>query len=175
MSAASKNPLAIIYRAVDTLIPYARNSRVHSPFQISQIAKSIREFGFTNALLLDEDNGIIAGHGRLAAAKQVGLETVPCVTLIGLTETQKKALVIADNKLALNASWDVDMLAMELGDISSDDDGFDLETIGFSTKQLSKLLEGDLTDPTEDILSPKVTLTSHTCPECGHQWTDDED
>lgn len=106
--------LQIIYRKTDELIPYARNSRTHSPEQVQQIAASIREFGFTNPVLVDENGGIIAGHGRVLAAQLLDMEEVPTITLAGLTEAQKKAYVIADNKLALNAGWDFDMLKIEI-------------------------------------------------------------
>jgi ParB-like chromosome segregation protein Spo0J len=100
------------------LIPYARNTRTHSPEQVAQIAGSIREFGFTNPVLIDGDNGIIAGHGRVMAASKLGLAKVPCIRLAHLTDTQKRAYIIADNKLALNAGWDEEMLALELGELA---------------------------------------------------------
>jgi len=100
--------------AVADLIPYVNNSRTHSDEQVTQVAASIREFGFTNPILIDDEGTIIAGHGRLMAAKKLNMEEVPCITLCGLTEAQKKAYVIADNQLALNAGWDVDMLKLEI-------------------------------------------------------------
>ena len=103
-------PLAIDQRPVAGLIPYARNARTHSPAQVSLIAGSIREFGFTNPILVDRENGIIAGHGRLMAAQQLGLETVPVIELAHLTEAQKRAYVLADNKLAEQAGWDKELL-----------------------------------------------------------------
>jgi hypothetical protein len=114
---------------VDDLIPYARNSRTHSPEQVAQIAASIKEWGFTNPILVDEDNGIIAGHGRLLAAQKLKLVSVPCIVLDGLTEAQKRAYVIADNKIALNAGWNYELLKSELEELDSI--GFDLELIGF--------------------------------------------
>lgn len=107
------------------LIPYARNSRTHDENQVSQIAASITEFGFTNPVLIDGDNGIIAGHGRVMAANTLGLEQVPCLRLGYLTEAQKRAYIIADNRIALNAGWDEDMLRLELNELQSLD--FDLE------------------------------------------------
>ena len=98
--------LAVEYRPATALIPYARNARTHSDAQVAEIAASIREFGFTNPILVDGDNGIIAGHGRLLAARKLGLAEVPVIELAGLSEAQKRAYVIADNKLALNAGWD---------------------------------------------------------------------
>ena len=101
-------------RKVSSIIPYARNSRTHSDEQVSQIAASIKEWGFTNPILVDIDGEIIAGHGRLLAAQQLKLDEVPCITAVGWSDAQKKAYVIADNKLALNAGWDNEMLAIEL-------------------------------------------------------------
>jgi DNA modification methylase len=138
------------------LIPYARNSRSHSESQVAQIAGSIREFGFTNPVLIDADNGIIAGHGRVMAAGVLGLASVPCIRLAHLTETQKRAYIIADNKLALNAGWDDEMLALELGELSDLD--FDMDLIGFSEEELAALMaettEGE-TDP-DDVPEPPV-------------------
>ena len=102
----------IEYLALDALIPYARNSRTHNDAQVAQIAASIKEFGFTNPVLVDVDGGIIAGHGRVLAARKLGLSEVPCIRLGHLTETQQRAYVIADNKLALNAGWDAQMPSM---------------------------------------------------------------
>jgi ParB-like chromosome segregation protein Spo0J len=112
-----KNKPKIEILKTESLIPYARNSRTHSEAQVAQIAGSIREFGFTNPVLIDADNGIIAGHGRIMAAQKLGLAEVPCIRLDHLTETQRKAYIIADNKLALNSGWDEDMLALELGEL----------------------------------------------------------
>jgi len=149
------------------LLPYARNSRTHSEAQIQQIASSIKEFGFTNPILIDENNQIIAGHGRLAAAHLLKIKDVPCIRLSHLTEVQKKAYVIADNKLALNAGWDDDLLALELKDLESED--FDLSLTGFSEEELAKLLveavEGQ-TDP-DDV--PEVQETAITV--LGDIWT----
>jgi len=131
------------------LIPFARNSRTHSAEQVGQIVASIEEFGFTNPLLIDESNGIIAGHGRLMAAKLLKMKEVPCVVLEGLTETQKKAYVIADNKLALNAGWDEDLLGIELHSLI--DVGFDVDIMGFSEMELDDLMEeAALDDEIED-------------------------
>lgn len=116
------------------LIPYARNTRTHSPEQVAQIAGSIREFGFTNPILIDGENGIIAGHGRVMAASKLGLVKVPCIRLAHLTNTQKRAYIIADNKLALNAGWDEEMLGLELADLREAD--FDLGLLGFSEDDL---------------------------------------
>ncbi|HZT90301.1 MAG TPA: ParB/Srx family N-terminal domain-containing protein [Stellaceae bacterium] len=127
----------IVMRAVASLIPYANNSREHSPAQIGQIAASIKEFGFTNPVLVDADGGIIAGHGRVLAAQKIGIEEVPTIELKYLTEAQRRAYVIADNKLALNASWNDELLAIELGRLG--EDGFDLSLTGFSATELNGL------------------------------------
>ena len=123
---------------IDKLIPYARNSRTHSENQVAQIAASIKEFGFTNPVLIDETGSIIAGHGRVLAARKLAIADVPSIRLTHLTEAQKKAYVIADNKLALNAGWDDEMLAVELTDLK--DMGFDLDLTGFSTDEIEALL-----------------------------------
>jgi DNA modification methylase len=124
---------------VEKLIPFARNSRTHSDKQVAEIAASIKEFGWTNPILVDGDKGIIAGHGRLLAARKLGMDTVPVIELAHLTETQKRAYVIADNKLALNADWDDQLLTIELNDLLAD--GFALELLGFDKDELAKLLE----------------------------------
>lgn len=126
---------------VSALIPYARNARTHSETQVAQIAASIREFGFTNPVLIADDNTIIAGHGRVMAAQVLAMETVPCLRLSHMTEAQRRAYVIADNKLALNAGWDDELLALELGDLR--DAGFDVTLTGFSDDELAGLLIDD--------------------------------
>ena len=125
-------------RKIEALIPYVNNSRTHSDEQVAQIAASVREFGWTNPILVDGQNGIIAGHGRLAAARKLGLAEVPVIVLDHLSDAQKKALVIADNKLASNAGWDDEMLRLELGDLQ--EMGFDATLTGFSTDELDALL-----------------------------------
>lgn len=134
---------------IDALIPYARNSRTHSDAQVAQIAASIKEFGFTNPVLIDAGGGIIAGHGRVLAARKLGLSEVPCIRLEHLTDAQKRAYVIADNRLALNSGWDMEMLKVEFADLQ--ELGFDLELTGFDLDEIKELLapvgtEG-LTDP----------------------------
>ena len=126
--------------SVDTLAPYARNSRTHSPEQIAQIVASMREFGFTNPVLIDDAGGIIAGHGRVMAAAQMGLTKVPCLRLTGLTEAQKRAYIIADNKIAQNAGWDDAVLAHEMRDLKAME--FDLTLTGFELGEISELLAG---------------------------------
>jgi DNA modification methylase len=131
--------MKITQKKVTELIPYINNSRTHSDEQIAQIAASIKEFGWTNPILVDGDKSIIAGHGRLLAARKLGMDTVPTIELAHLTETQKKAYIIADNKLALNAGWDDQLLTIELNDLMAD--GFALELLGFDKDELDRLLE----------------------------------
>lgn len=140
-------PYALHHKKVTDRIEYVNNSRTHSDEQVNQVASSTKEFGFTNPILIDEQNGIIAGHGRLMAAKKLGLEEVPCIVLTGLTEAQKKAYVIADNKLALNSGWDLDLLKLEMQNL--DELGFDLDLLGFSDDELNDLLND--VEPTEGL------------------------
>jgi len=148
---------------VTALIPYAKNSRTHDDAQVAQIAASIKEFGWTNPILVDGDKGVIAGHGRLLAARKLGHDKVPVIELKHMTEAQKKAYVIADNKLALNAGWDTAMLSIEMKDL--EDEGFDLALLGFDDKELNALLQSEvvegLTDEDEvpDVpVEPKTKL-----------------
>ena len=142
---------------LEALVPYARNSRTHSEAQVAQIAASIREFGFTNPVLIDKDGGIIAGHGRVMAARKLGLKDVPCIALGHLTAAQRKAYIIADNRLALNAGWDEEMLRLELSELA--DAGFDLELTGFTQEEIDALgADGTASEePTED--APKGNLS----------------
>ena len=133
--------LSIEYRPTTSLEPYENNSRTHSEAQVEQVARSIGEFGFTNPILIDETGTIIAGHGRLLAALSLGLESVPTITLNGLSEDQRKAYVIADNKLALNSGWNEKMLMREM--FALDDNDYDLTLMGFDNKELQKLLDLD--------------------------------
>ena len=148
--------------AVDKIIPYVKNSRTHSDEQVAQVAASIKEFGFTNPILLDKENVIIAGHGRMLAAQRLGLSEVPCIRLDHLTEAQKKAYIIADNKLALNAGWDNELLGLELGELL--ENGFDLGITGFAPDELDLLLALNNVDEeglTEDDAAPALQ-TDHT-------------
>jgi len=131
-------PDQIEHLPTDTLVPYARNSRTHSPEQVAQIAASIKEFGFTNPVLVDANNTLIAGHGRVMAAQSIGLTTVPAIRLAHLSDAQRRAYVIADNKLAENAGWDMATLAREVEDLNAD--GYDLELLGFGADELTALL-----------------------------------
>ncbi|MFN6301960.1 MAG: site-specific DNA-methyltransferase [Planctomycetota bacterium] len=136
--------ITITQRKVDELIPYVRNSRTHSDEQVAQIAASIKEFGWTNPILVDGEGVIIAGHGRLMAARKLGYSEVPTIELRDLTDAQKKAYVIADNRLALNAGWDNEMLTLELGELAAE--GYNLDLLGFDTKELDALLEPQVVD-----------------------------
>ena len=123
---------------ISALIPYARNARTHSEAQIAQIAGSIKEFGFTNPVLIDKDNGIIAGHGRVAAARKLNLSQVPCIRLEHLSETQRKAYILADNRIAMNSGWEADLLSVELAELK--DLGINLESLGFDSDEIDALL-----------------------------------
>lgn len=133
--------MEIIQRKVNDLIPYINNSRTHSEEQVNQIVASINEFGFTNPLLIDEKDNIIAGHGRLLASKKLKMDEVPCIVLSGLTEAQKKAYIIADNKMALNAGWDDELLKIELENLKELD--FDLELTGFNVDELDDIFQAE--------------------------------
>ena len=140
--------MKIEQRPIEALIPYINNSRKHSDEQVAQIAASIKEFGWTNPILVDGTSGIIAGHGRLLAARKLGMDKVPVIELAHLSDTQKKALIIADNKLALNADWDTELLQIELKELMADD--FSLDLLGFDVKELDALL---------NAIEPTVGLT----------------
>ena len=147
---------------------YARNSRVHSEIQISQLASSIKEFGFTNPVLIDDGNDIIAGHGRVLAATKLGLDEVPCIRLSHLTEYQRRAYVIADNQLALNATWNFDMLSVEIDELN--DGKYDISKIGFSTTELAEIIgspnEIDVNED-EKLISDKKSCI---CPKCNWEF-----
>ncbi|MBA0014130.1 MAG: site-specific DNA-methyltransferase [Nitrosospira sp.] len=147
--------LNIEYRPVDSLIPYANNARTHSDEQLAQIAASIREFGFNNPILVDGERGLIAGHGRLLGARKLGLTTVPVIELAHLSPTQKRAYILADNRLAESAGWDNELLSLELADLSAAE--FDLDLLGFSADELDKLLDSENTGLTDDDAVPEVT------------------
>lgn len=157
---------------VNALIPYAANSRTHSQEQVAQIAASIKEFGFTNPVLTDGENGIVAGHGRVEAAKILGLDSVPTIELAHLTPAQRKAYIIADNKLALNAGWDIETLQAELEGLQ--ELNFDLSLTGFDEGELGNIIfdAGEFSPGTEgdqgalDRIDAKVA----TCPNCQHYF-----
>lgn len=129
--------MKVVTKMVADLIPYVRNSRTHSDAQVAQIAASIKEFGWTNPILIDGKNGIIAGHGRLLAARKLGMNDVPVIELSEMTDVQKRAYIIADNKLALNAGWDDELLKLEINELS--ELNFDLTLVGFDEIELAKL------------------------------------
>ena len=135
-------------RLVADLIPYARNARTHTDEQVAQLAAAITEWGWTNSILLDEHDGIIAGHGRVLAARKLGIMQVPCIVARGWSNAQKRAYVLADNKLALNSGWDLDLLGSELKGLQ--EDGFEVGLVGFSDEELSELTM----DPTEGLTDP---------------------
>jgi len=157
---------------VDDLIPYALNSRTHSDEQVAQLAASIKEFGFTNPVLIDEENNLIAGHGRLLAARKLKMDQVPAVVVTGLDDRKRRALIIADNKLALNAGWDEEALRVELEDLAGDFG----ELMGFTDDELADLLKGEEVPNFEpgteddqgklDELEPKMVK----CPHCQIEW-----
>ena len=133
---------------LDRLVPYERNARTHSPEQVAQIAASIQEFGFTNPILVDGADGILAGHGRLAAAKDLGLAEVPVIVLDHLSAAQRRAYILADNQLALNAGWDTELLQMEVAALNLAD--FDLSLLGFDDERIASLLDPEGIDDLED-------------------------
>ena len=150
---------------LDRLIPYAKNPRTHSDAQVPQIAASIQDFGFTNPILVDTTDGILAGHGRLLAARQLRMTEVPVIILDHLTETQKRAYILADNQLALNAGWDDDLLRLEL--VALKDQEYDLDLIGFDDEELARVLAGqDATDGlTDPDAVPEIRRLHEDCEE----------
>lgn len=144
-------PLQVVYKAIASLVPDPRNARTHPKRQIDQIVASIRAFGFTNPILADPEGNLIAGHGRLRAAKELGLAEVPVIELAGLTEPQKKALRLADNKIALNAGWDLEILKLELADLSMPEIDIDLSLTGFSFGEIDVVL-ADSPDPDDEVI-----------------------
>lgn len=153
--------LKVEYRDTGSLIPYVNNSRTHSEEQVTQVASSIKEFGFTNPILIDEKDGIIAGHGRLMAAKKLGLDTVPTITLAGLSEAQRKAYIIADNQLALNSGWDLDMLRVEIDQLKELD--FDITLTGFELGDLDDLIPGkdEEEEDSENPYTQKISVPTY--------------
>src|ERR1700722_2388413 len=141
---------------IDQLRPWPRNVRTHSRKQVRQIAESIRRFGFTNPVLIDGENRILAGHGRVEAARELGLATAPCLRIDHMSATEKRAYVLADNKLALNAGWDEELLALELKELMEADIEFDISVTGFSIAEVDQLVEGlapeEASDPADDKL-----------------------
>ena len=160
-----KTAQQIIHQPTSALLPYAKNSRTHSADQVSQLAASIKEFGFTTPVLVDDDNGIVAGHGRVLAAQQIGLEDVPTINVGWLTETQRRAYIIADNKLALNAGWDEDVLRSEMEFLSSQH--FDISLTGFNFSEI-EALDVDLLETKDPDDVPSLPKEPKTQP--GDVW-----
>ena len=159
-------PLTVVYRPIASFVPDPRNARTHSKRQIEQIAASIRAFGFTNPVLADPGGRLIAGHGRLLAAKAMALSEVPVIELAGLTEAQQKALRLADNKIALNAGWDIEILKLELADLSLPEFEMDLALTGFSSGEIDVVL-GESADPDDEVI-PEVPVNPRT--QVGDIW-----
>jgi ParB-like chromosome segregation protein Spo0J len=156
--------MQLTYINTRELVPYAKNSRTHSAEQVAQIAASIEEFGFTNPVLIDDGSGIIAGHGRVMAAQKLKLDKVPCIRLAHLTDTQRRAYIIADNKLAMNAGWDHAMLSAELADLREID--FDLDLLGFDGDEIESILnpvEPEQSEPSDQESEEKEPIE---CPHC---------
>lgn len=154
---------------VDKLVPYARNARTHSKQQIAQLRASIREFGFVSPAVIDSDYNILVGHGRVQAAREEGYKTIPCVFAENLTEAQKRAYILADNQLALNAGWDEDMLSVELEDLKNDN--FDLSLLGFDDTDLDKYLSKDEEDVSDDDFDLSAALEKAAFVQSGDLWT----
>jgi ParB-like chromosome segregation protein Spo0J len=155
---------------LDELIPYANNARTHSEEQVLQIASSIKEFGFNAPVLIDKDKGIIAGHGRVMAARKLGLKEAPCIRLEHLTEAQKKAYILADNRIAMNSEWDTTLLSVEFQTLQ--DEGFDVSELGFDLDEIKNIGGPNFEPATEedqgklDQLEPKWIV----CPGCGKEF-----
>lgn len=162
-----RSELKVVYRQVNDLIPYARNARTHSDDQVTRIASSIKEFGFTNPILIDGENGIIAGHGRLMAAKKLGMREVPTIELSEMTDAQKRAYILADNKLALDAGWDEELLRLEFEDLRGG--VIDLELTGFSLDEINDILgQDDLSTNVEEQELPEPPIEPVT--KLGDLW-----
>lgn len=144
---AKAEPLAVVMKRLDELEPYDRNARTHSDAQIEQLCASIRQFGWTNPILLDGRGRVVAGHGRMQAARSMGLTEVPCIELRHLSDQQRRAYILADNQLALNAGWDVELLRLELGDLRTEE--FDIGVIGFGSMEVEQLFAPDI-DPASE-------------------------
>ena len=172
----SKNPTikrwpadSVEKRKTETLIPYARNARTHSDEQVQQIAASIREWGWTTPVLVDEESTIIAGHGRVMAAQKLGIEDIPVMVAEGWTDAQRKAYVLADNQLAQNAGWDSSILKIELKDLESEN--FNLNLIGFDVTELDALFFEPNFDPGTETDQGTLDEKKPTeCPSCGHKF-----
>ena len=169
LSSALRN-LTVTYRRADELVPYDQNARTHSKRQIEQIATSMQEFGFTNPILIDSDDRIIAGHGRVDAAKLLGFESVPTICLDHMTEAQRRAYIIADNRLAENAGWDENVLALELQYLLDADIEFDITVTGFETPDIDLILSGRESDDDQGDHLPETPERKHTVSQKGDLW-----
>jgi ParB-like chromosome segregation protein Spo0J len=164
--------------AIERLTPYARNARTHSDAQVAQLAASIREWGWTTPILVSPDGGVIAGHGRLLAARQLGMVNVPVIVAEGWSEPKTRAYVLADNQLALQAGWDSELLALELGELG--ELGFDLDLTGFSEGEIAALSIDDAKPPTKEQesstkeIDPDDFTLGHRCPRCGMEFDDEK-
>jgi ParB-like chromosome segregation protein Spo0J len=170
-----QNELQVEYRELDSLIPYAKNARTHSEEQVLKIAGSIKAFGWTNPILVDGENGVIAGHGRISAARKLGMSMVPVIELAGMSENQKRAYIITDNRTAELAGWDNELLALELGDLAALD--FDIELTGFTLGDLDLMTKGEgepggdgTRETSTKEIDPEVYQMGNTCPRCGFEF-----
>lgn len=166
--------LKIEYKDIDSLIPFSNNARTHSDDQVAQIAASIKQYGFRNPILIDENNGVLAGHGRLLASRKLGLKKVPCVVSEGMSEAQKRAYILADNKIAANSGWDIQMLQGELEFLKETDSNFDFDSIGFNDKELEEITMGGMIEDgdSDDFESVEESELKHKCPRCGFEFDD---
>ena len=160
--------------AIERLTPYARNARTHSDAQVAQLAASIREWGWTTPILVSPDGGVIAGHGRLLAARQLGMVNVPVIVAEGWSEAKTRAYVLADNQLALQAGWDSELLALELGELG--ELGFDLDLTGFGEGEIAALTPS--VQPEQESSAKEIDadgfLLGHRCPRCGMEFDDEK-
>ena len=154
---------------VDKLVPYANNARTHSKAQIDQIAASIRAFGYMTPITIDENNTILSGHGRYYALQKLGIKKIPCIRVSHLTENEKKAYIIADNKIALNAGWDEDMLKVDIADLAAD--AFDMDLLGFSEKDMKNMFGADGADAEDDEFDLSTALEQASFVQKGDVWT----
>lgn len=163
--------LAIEYLPVDQLVPYARNARTHSEEQIASLIASFKEFGWTSPVIIDNENTVRAGHGRILAAQQLGVKNAPCIRLAHLSERQLRAYVVADNRLAELAGWDKGLLSLELSELTLEE--FDFAAIGFSDEDIEQLTtfeESNAEPPQAFKTYDKDIKTEHVCPKCGYEW-----
>jgi len=169
MTTKTEKSPQLLQIATADLIPYARNAKKHDAAQVAQIAGSIREFGFNNPVLIDSENGIIAGHGRVLAAQKLGLESVPCLRLDHLSETQKQAYILADNRLAeVGGGWDMEMLRVERSALADVD--FDLDSIGFGEDFDFGLDEEECPESSAQEINPEDFAMECCCPKCGFEF-----